>query len=63
MSGGYLDQEAELDMAQGEGNKNYFSRIKDTIMKLATYAALLWILYSYLNILGTEKSQEVKYIS
>ena len=32
-------------------------------MKIATYAALIWIIYSYLNILGTENSQEVKYIS
>jgi hypothetical protein len=43
--------------------QNYFSRVKGTIMTFATYAAILWIIYSYLNILGTEKSQEVKYIS
>ena len=63
MSGGFFDLDGELDIAGSERSQNYFSRVKTTITKIASLLALVWILVSYLDILGTEKSQEVKYIS
>jgi hypothetical protein len=69
LSSGFFNREGELGIAEKEVKPkkvNYFKKAKGLLAKIGEvgkYLALLLILESYLDILGLEMSQSLKYAS